>query len=452
MRIATSTLYTQQAGAIDNLQAQYQTQALNLSTGKTLDAPSDDPTQIGLDLNIHTAIAVDNQQAVNIQAATGQLTSTDNALANLTSVLQSARELATRGASDGLSADDRKNVADQVDQQLQQVLGVANTQYGGTYVFAGSGQSATAPVTTSGSPVSTIHFSGNEQPQTPMLLSGQNFALSPTLQQAFNYNATDGSPSVFGVLTTLRDTLAKGLVTDQSAQPVNHPGQVIYGSASPVALQTTLGATPSPFAIVPAPDSTGHYTISINNADANGKQHVNVYSFSATTPIDGTAGTSITELINANNTGTNATGLTATFDAQTQRLVLTSAGGGAFSVTNEASPGATGPADTSNFLLALGLSGNATLPQTVSTQLGDIDHVLDVALNARALVGSRINALAQVNTQVTNSVADGTAVTSGIEDTDVAKATTQLTATQVALTASYSVTSRLESKDLFDYL
>ena len=214
----------------------------------------------------------------------------------------------------------------------------------------------------------------------------------------------------------------------------------------------TLGATPSPFALTPTADSTGHYSISINNADANGKQHVNVYTFSATTPVDGTSGTSITELINANNTGPNATGLTATFNAQTQRLMLTSAGGGSFSITNEASPGGTGPNDTSNFLLALGLSGNATLPQTVSTQLGDIDHVLDVALNARSLVGARINALAQINTQVTNSVAGGTAVTSGIEDTDVPKATTQLTATQVALTASYSVTSRLESKDLFDYL
>jgi flagellin-like hook-associated protein FlgL len=43
-------------------------------------------------------------------------------------------------------------------------------------------------------------------------------------------------------------------------------------------------------------------------------------------------------------------------------------------------------------------------------------------------------------------------VQSGIEDTDVATATTAFSATQVALTASYSTTTRLEAKDLFDYL
>jgi flagellin-like hook-associated protein FlgL len=75
-----------------------------------------------------------------------------------------------------------------------------------------------------------------------------------------------------------------------------------------------------------------------------------------------------------------------------------------------------------------------------------------VTLNARSLVGSRINALAQINTQVSTDVVNNTGVISGIEDTDIAKTTTQFTATQVALTASYSTTSRLEAKDLFDYL
>jgi flagellar hook-associated protein 3 FlgL len=448
MRIATSTIYNQQSAAIDNLEAQYQNEGTMLSTGKQLNAPSDDPTEIGTDMSVRTTIAVENQQSTNIQAATAQLTSTDGAMANLTSILQSAQQLATRGASDLLTASQRGDMGDQVDQYLQQAVAIANTQYNGTYIFGGSDQSS-APVATTGSPIAVVKFSGNDQTATPMDFNGQNIALSPTLQQAFNYGATDGSPSVFQTLINLRDTLTSGTVTDESAQSINQAGDVIYGAASPVALQTTLGSVPSPFAALPTPDSTGNYAISINNTDANGVVHVNAYTFSGATVFDDATATSITGQINAANTGANPTGLTATFDAQSQRLILTNAGGGAFNVTDEPSAGAT---DTSNFTSVFALAGSATLSQTVSTQLGDIANALNVTLSARSLIGSRMDALAQINTQVTADVVNNTSVQSNIEDTNIPQATTQFTLTQTALTAAYSTTTRLESKDLFDYL
>jgi flagellin-like hook-associated protein FlgL len=130
-------------------------------------------------------------------------------------------------------------------------------------------------------------------------------------------------------------------------------------------------------------------------------------------------------------------------------LTLTNAGGGTFSISDEPSAGAT---NTSNFTTVFALTGTASLPQTVSTQLGDIDHVLDVTLNARAQVGSHMNALAAIGTQVSSDVLNQTTVQSNIEDTNVPSATTAFSATQAALTASYSTTTRLEAKDLFDYL
>jgi flagellar hook-associated protein 3 FlgL len=457
MRIATSTIYTQQAMSIDNLETQWQTQGKNLSTGKSLNAPSDDPTQIAADLDVRTTIKVENQQSTNIQAATAQLTSTDSALASLTSILQSARQLATSAATSLISATARQNISAEVDQYLQQAVAIANTQYGGTYIFGGSVQSATAPVTTSGSPISSVSFTGNEQTQAPMLFNGQSVALSPTLQQTFNYSATNGSPSVFQTLINLRDTLDGGIVTDQSAQSINQAGQVIYGALSPTptTLAPVTAPAVSPFSIAPVADSSGNFSISINNADAAGVDHVEAYTFPATLPAasvdDATAAVPATSasIVGAINARSSVTGLTATFDAQSQRLTLTNAGGGAFSVTDEPSAGAT---NTSNFTKVFALAGSATLPQTISTQLGDIDNALNVTLNGRAIVGSRINALALINTQVTTDVMNSTNVQSGIEDTDVPKATTEFSATQAALTASYTTTTRMEAKDLFDYL
>jgi flagellar hook-associated protein 3 FlgL len=452
MRIATLTTYSQQATAIDTLEAQYLTQGNDLSTGKTLNAPSDDPSQIGEDLSVRSTIATQNSEVTNLQAATEQLTTTDTALANLTSVLQSSLQAAERGASDLTNASARSAIGGQVDEYLQQTVSLANSQYNGVYIFGGTAQSTTAPVATTGSPVSSVSFTGNEQSSAPLVFNKQSYQISPTLQQAFNYNATDGSPSVFQALISLRDTLDKGTVVNESAQQINHTGDVIYGAASPAAVRTTIGSTPSPFAVTPTPDSNGNYEISINSVDASGVSHVETYTFTGATVLDDNTATSVTGAINANS---SVTGLTATFNDQTQRIVLTNAGGGSFSVNDTPSAGAT---DSGNLTSVLGLlmpnnTGNvATMATTVSNQIGDLQNALNVTLSARQVVGSTMNALSQINSQVTTDVLTNTNVQSGIEDTDIAKATTAFSATQTALTATYSTTTRLEAKDLFDYL
>ena len=450
MRIATSTIYSQQTASIDNLAAEYANIGNQLSTGKSFNAPSDDPTQVGQDLAIRTKIAGESQASLNIQDATSELTTTDNALANVTSILQSARQLAVQGSTDALTAGQRQSIGNQVDQLLQQTVAVANTDYGGRYIFAGTAPTAVPPVTTQGNPISGITFTGNEQTQGQLLYNNQQFALSTTIQQSFNYKATDGSPDAFQVLQNLRNTLDNGLVVDQSAASINQKGQVIYGAVapptpgSPSPAPTTLGS-PNAFAVKPTADSSGNFAIEINNADANGVQHVQQYTFGTATTVNGGAG-SIVAQINAN---TGATGLTASFNQQTQRLVLTNPGGGAFYVKDVPSAGAT---TTSNLTTVFALQGQADLPQTISTQLGDIDNALNVVLNARSVVGSRINALTQIGNQVSTDSVDNTKVQSQIEDVDVAKATSSFVQTQTALQAAYATTTKLESKTLFDYL
>lgn len=445
MRIATSTLYEQQTAAIDNQQFTYAGVGNQLSTGKQFNVPSDDPTRVAEDLGVRTRLATDAQQANNVQAAVAELTTTDSALANVTSLLQSARTLGVQGATDELTPQQRQAVANQIDQLLQQSVAVANTDYGGKFIFAGSAPQSTAPVRTQGTPISAVTFTGNLETQGQLLYNNQEFALSTTIQQSFNYAATDGSPDVFSVLKTLRDTLAKGTVVDQSAHAVNQTGQLIYGAnPAPAPAATTLGA--APFATPLQADSAGTYSISINNADATGTQHVQTYTFAATSAVDGAGPGSVVGSINAN---TATTGITARFDAKAQKLVLTNAGGGAFFVTDVASPGAT---NASNFTQAFALQGQADLPQTVSTQLGDVDHVLDVVLNARAVVGARINALTAIGNQVNTDIVDNTKVQSGIEDVDVGKAAAQFSQAQTALQAAYATTTKLESKTLFDYI
>jgi flagellar hook-associated protein 3 FlgL len=448
MRIATSTIYDNQTASIDNLETEYQTLGSQLSSGISFTAPSDDPTIVGEDLSLRTTLANETQQTADITSATNQLTSTDSALASLTSLLQSARTLAVQASSTTTTPAQLADIGTQVSQLLQQAIGIANTQENGVYIFAGSANPTVPPVSAVGNPITGVTINGNTASQGQLLDNGQQVTTSTTLQQAFNVDSADGSPSVFQALINLQNTLTNGTVTDESGTALNIPGEVIQGAGATTP-STLGGANAAPLATPLKADSNGDYSISINAATANGGTSVETYTFTAATAIDDGTATSVVGLINA-NTGTS--GITASFDARTQRLSLTSADGKTFSVTDEPSPGPPAATDTGNFVEAFGLAGQADTASTLSTQLTDVDNALNVTLNSRAAVGATINTLSAVGSQVTTQSTDNTAVKSGLEDVNVAQATSQFTEVETALQAAFETTTRLEGKTLFDYI
>jgi flagellar hook-associated protein 3 FlgL len=444
MRIATSTIYAQQTAAIDDQAALYAQVGQQLSTGKQLSDPSDDPARIAQDLSLHTAIDATNQQATNVQNAVSELTTTDSALSSLTSVLQSARQLAIQGSTDTLTAQQRTALGQQIDQLLQQAIAVGNTSYAGRYIFAGTANTTNPPVQQQGNPISAVQFLGNQQSQGQLVYNGQEFALSTTFQAAFNYQSADGSPDVFQTLVNLRNTLTNQSAVDTSAAAINQAGAVVYGpQGAPTSPAPTTLAAPNAFAVTPVADSTGNFSITINGT-VNGVQGISTITMPAATAIDDGTAASLVGRINAVSA---TTGVTASFNAKTQKVVLT--GSGSFYVSDTPSPGA---ANSGNLTKVLNLAPQADFVQNVSTQLGDLDHALNEVLNARSVVGARIQALGTIQNQLQAAVTDNKSMESGIEDVDVAAAVSKFSATQTALQAAYSTTTKLESKTLFDYL
>jgi flagellar hook-associated protein 3 FlgL len=358
--------------------------------------------------------------------------------------LQSARQLGVQGATDNLTAAQRTAIANQIDQLLQQAIAIGNTSYAGKYVFAGTSTPGNPPVRQNGNPISSVTFTGNEQEQGQLVYNGQQFALSTTFQAAFNYQSSDGSPDIFQTLINLRNTLQNQTAVDQSSAPVNIAGAVIYGpkgvATSPN--PTTIGAA-GVFATPPVADSSGNYTITINGS-VNGVQSIKAITVNAATAIDDGTPASLVGQINA---VTAQTGVSARFDTQTQKLVLT--GTGTFYVADAPSPGAT---NSANLTSVFNLQGQADPVQYISTQLGDIDKTLNTLLQARSVIGSRIQTLGSIQNQIQTDITDNKKVASGIEDTDVAAATSKFSQTQTALQAAYATTTRLESKTLLDYL
>jgi len=435
MRIATSTVYANQTAAIDQLYAEQQIYGQQLSTGKDLNLPQDNPTQIAQDLAVKNDNAVQTQLTTNLTNAANQLTAVDGALGSVTSVIQSARQLAIEGAADTNSPTQLKEIAIQVGQLLQEAIGLSNTQYAGTYVFGGTAQTGQPPVIANGQ-ASVVNFTGNAVPHTQKLPNGESITSSVTLQQAFNFNSSDGSPSVFQVLQNLYNTLNNNISADSSSTQVNVAGLAITVGTS-LALLATTAATPL------VPDSTGQVSITIASAqDPNGT----LLTFKVGPPAGGPYDT-IGTMVAAINAQTGLTCVSASFNVQTDRITFN--GSGPFTIDDEPSPGATGP---SNFLATFNLTNQADLVNNVSTQLGDIDHATSALLNTRAQVGSTIQQVNSLNNTATTQANNDTTVQSNIEDTNIAKATTQFSLAQTALQAAYGTTSQLEQKNLFDYI
>jgi flagellin-like hook-associated protein FlgL len=143
--------------------------------------------------------------------------------------------------------------------------------------------------------------------------------------------------------------------------------------------------------------------------------------------------------------------VTASWNVASQRLQLTSVANGSppFLVSDVASPGAT---NTSNFLEAFQIPNQVSVTSNLSTQIGDIDSVINQVLSARAQIGQQIQNLAGTTAQVQALANDNTNTQSGIQDTNIAQATSQFTLVQTALQAAYATTTRLEGKTLIDYL
>lgn len=146
MRISTSQIYD--AGALNiqrNQSALYKLQN-QLSTGRRVLTPEDDPVAAAQALIVSQSLEVNAQQVENQGNASSQLGLVDSQLSSLTDLLQNVRERVVQAGSTGtLNNSDRQMIATELESRLSEMLGIANIQNGsGDYLFSGY-QGATRP-------------------------------------------------------------------------------------------------------------------------------------------------------------------------------------------------------------------------------------------------------------------------------------------------------------------
>jgi flagellar hook-associated protein 3 FlgL len=115
-----------------------------------------------------------------------------------TELLQRARELTVQGATGTLGPNEKTNIASELNQIIQQLGQVANTNFGGAYIFSGH-QTQTPAYNVTGNPPVSATWQGD---------NGQGIRqISAQASVAVNVIGSDVFGGMFDDLITLRDNL-----------------------------------------------------------------------------------------------------------------------------------------------------------------------------------------------------------------------------------------------------
>jgi flagellar hook-associated protein 3 FlgL len=137
MRITQQMLHQSSVRNMNQNLSRFEKISNQVSTGKLLNRPSDDPNGVSKSMNLKSAISANEQYERNTNAATLWLDSTEQTLNQTVNVIHRARELAVQGSNATISEQDRRLIAEEVEQLTEQIRQFANTKINGRYLFNG---------------------------------------------------------------------------------------------------------------------------------------------------------------------------------------------------------------------------------------------------------------------------------------------------------------------------
>ena len=203
-QLASDLLYSlnQSQQSIDNVQQQ-------ISTGKIVNTPSDDPALAQRLMLLQDGVNQNNAYTQNVQYATSFLTQQSSALSSAVNLMTNVKTMLLSAANDQ-SPQDLQDYGTQLKQDINQLLDLANTNYGGKYIFGGT-QTTSQPF--------FMNPNGTEVSVNPNGVNGAlkldvgfqiNSQYNITGQEAFNGN------QMFSDLISIENELNDGTVPSQA--------------------------------------------------------------------------------------------------------------------------------------------------------------------------------------------------------------------------------------------
>jgi len=362
-----------------------------LSTGLRINSAKDDAAGMAIASKMTSQIKGLDQAVRNGNDGISLLQTAEGAMVAMNDMLQRMRELSVQSASDSNTTADRGNLNAEYKQLKAEIVRIGNnTQWNGMNILNGSTELGSASGTYRG-----VSFQVGAQASQTIDINMKNFT--------FTSSDTPTGSSV--------TTIALGSAT--AADDATH-------------FQATIGGTnvDVTFAAMSAAPSAANATATAASLQAglskySGLEGVKVAAVGTTITITDAAGNAV-----SNVSFKKADGTTAATD--TAKFVTT---------LNNAAAGTAAIPSGAVFTVALAGSAIDT-KANANTSLTALDTALASVSSERAGIGATINRLTYTVDNLTNVSQNASASRSRVQDTDYAKASTELARTQIIAQAA----------------
>ena len=400
MRVTNNQIFFRSLNGVLSLQEDIQKYQLQVATGKRIQKAADDPVAAAQSLDLGERLGALKQYDRNANLATLRLSEQESSIESTQNTLQRVRELILQAKNRSMTTADRRFIAAEVGERLNEVLNLGNKRNSSNeYIFAGTAVD-TVPFTTNAA--GTVLFNGNQNVRELEIAEGR------TIGEGMS------GAAVFMAIRNGNGTF----VTNLSASNTG-TGRVINDNVTDITAVTT-----DSFRVVFTAPNT--YDL-INDTSGTTVQTAQTYT-------DGTA-------LAFNGVSVAITGAPAVGDAF---LIGPSQHQSVFATIAKARQ------EMSVDLVSAELSAKFSF--NLDRALGDIDLAMDSLNSIRAQIGARQNALeSQTTTNADVSVQLET-MKSQREDVDLVEAISRLARQTQVLEAAQQAFVRVQGLSLFNFL
>lgn len=398
MRISTSMIHNNAIRSMQKQQAAVSKSQNEVSSGKRVQSPADDPIAATRILQVNQTTAQYEQYGKNISGAETRLSLEEQALSDAQDAIQRVRELALQSNDSSLSDTDRKSIASELKELKQELVDIGNRQdSNGEYLFSGYATST-----------------------KPFSLNGNG------------------------------DVVYSG---DQGTRRVQTgPSQYVTDSDNGFDLFMNISSGNGTFAAAATAGNTGTGVIDAGSVTDKNAWVADDYTISFTTATDWEI-TDGTGTVVGN--GTYTAGSAIAFNGVQVTVSGTPAAGDSFSVSPSSAKDVF--STVGDLIDSLTDSQESTVAQAefqneINSAISQLDQTEDQFLTVRTTVGARLSTLENVESTRQDYLEHLSGVLSNLEDADTAESTVRYTQEYTALQATQQAYAKIAQLSLFDYL
>jgi flagellar hook-associated protein 3 FlgL len=400
MRVSTAQFYIQSGLKMSNQQSNVNEQVNHISSGKQVITAKDDAVAYGTLAGYKNDLANIDKYQRNITQAENHNSLIDTSLANAEDIMNELKNLMLQANNGAYTADDLAAIGQQASQNLQQILGIANTQdQSGNYAFAGY-QVDDAPFALQAD--NSVNYRGDNGVRELQIAKNVSIATNQSGEQVF-----EKVPNAIGDFSATYNSNSSGIAVERA---------VVADASS--------------------------YNSAVNPADFT-------FEFSTATDLSITDGNG-----NVTNITDYAPGQTIAFNGIEVKLSGNPLPGDNFSLTPEQNVGVF---DTIKSAIdwintKAGSEEDAQVQVDFNQILNQLGDAINHLTSSRAESGINLQV---IDRQKSNHLDTEVYLESGrasIEDLDFAKAISSFEQSKVALQAAQQTFTQVQSLTLFNYM